>query len=209
MNDDEKGDENGEQTGEEDGKADGDMNTLTEEESLFVDGPQDSKRETSLETTCQPEPIDLDFPDLALGETETKQQLTPTKRKRRTKAEMLAAAPQERRASSRISKLQADVSESPKARGGPGRPARGLQKSPKQPPETSGPPRAPRACNQEWEVEAIMGSRICADTHRHFYEVKWKGFSHKENTWEPKSNLGKCQQAIAELERRMKKKKKK
>jgi hypothetical protein len=148
--------------------------------------------------------MDLDFPELLLGKTEAKQP-TPTKRKRRTRAEKLAEAPRERRTSSRISKLQEVVSESLKTRKGPGRPAKGVQRSPKAS-KASQPPSAPPAYNQEWEVEAIIGARICADTHRHFYEVKWKGFSHKENTWEPKVNLGKCQQAIAQFERRMKKK---
>ena len=57
-----------------------------------------------------------------------------------------------------------------------------------------------KASGQEWEVECIVDSMIDADTHQHFYEVKWKGFSSKDNTWEPKINLAKAQAAIRAFE---------
>ncbi|CAG9986953.1 unnamed protein product [Clonostachys byssicola] len=60
---------------------------------------------------------------------------------------------------------------------------------------------------QQWEVESIVDSQIDADTMEHFYKVKWKGYSTKENTWEPKSNLVGCQDALKEYERLKKKKK--
>lgn len=60
---------------------------------------------------------------------------------------------------------------------------------------------------QQWEVESIVDSQIDADTMEHFYKVKWKGYSRKENTWEPKSNLVGCQDALKEYERQKKKKK--
>ncbi|CAI6080619.1 unnamed protein product [Clonostachys chloroleuca] len=60
---------------------------------------------------------------------------------------------------------------------------------------------------QQWEVESIVDSQIDADTMEHFYKVKWKGYSSKENTWEPKSNLVGCQDALKEYERQKKKKK--
>lgn len=56
-----------------------------------------------------------------------------------------------------------------------------------------------RTSSKEWEIEAIVGSMI-DETHEHFYEVKWKGFSSKENTWEPKINLANCQAAIRKFE---------
>lgn len=65
-------------------------------------------------------------------------------------------------------------------------------------------PKAARETGSEWEVEKIVGSRIDADSLEHFYEVKWKGFTSKENTWEPKLNLTGCHEAIEEYERRAK-----
>lgn len=44
----------------------------------------------------------------------------------------------------------------------------------------------------EYEVERIIDSRN-NDTE---YLVKWKGYGHSENTWEPVSNLGNCQQLL-------------
>lgn len=58
-----------------------------------------------------------------------------------------------------------------------------------------------RAGGHEWEVEAIVDSRIDADTYEHFYEVKWKGYSSKENTWEPKAQLANCMDAIRVYEK--------
>lgn len=51
-----------------------------------------------------------------------------------------------------------------------------------------------------WEVEEVVGSLIEADTYIHYYEVKWKGYSSKENTWGPKKNLQTCQEAIERFE---------
>ncbi|VUC22823.1 unnamed protein product [Clonostachys rosea] len=61
---------------------------------------------------------------------------------------------------------------------------------------------------RQWEVERIVDSQIDADTMEHFYKVQWKGYSSKENTWEPKSNLASCQDALKEYERQKKKKNK-
>jgi hypothetical protein len=65
-------------------------------------------------------------------------------------------------------------------------------------------PKPAMETSNEWEVEMIVGSRIDADSLEHFYEVKWEGFSSKENTWEPKLNLTGCHKAIEEYERRAK-----
>ncbi|KAF4955003.1 hypothetical protein FSARC_11961 [Fusarium sarcochroum] len=57
-----------------------------------------------------------------------------------------------------------------------------------------------RASEAEWEVEKVLGSQIDAETNKHFYLVKWKGFTNKENTWEPKKNLGNCRKLIQDFE---------
>lgn len=54
----------------------------------------------------------------------------------------------------------------------------------------------------EFEVEKILDKRII--NRKTQYLVKWKGFDEAENTWEPKSNLSKCQQLIKEFEKRKK-----
>ncbi|PQK11029.1 hypothetical protein BB8028_0002g13470 [Beauveria bassiana] len=51
-----------------------------------------------------------------------------------------------------------------------------------------------------WEVEKIVDARIEAETYIHWYRVKWKGWSAKHNTWEPKKNLANCQDLIDEFE---------
>lgn len=61
---------------------------------------------------------------------------------------------------------------------------------------------AAKAGGHEWEVEAIVDSRIDADTFEHFYEVKWKGYSSKENTWERKAQLTNCMDAIRVYEKK-------
>ncbi|TPX17228.1 uncharacterized protein E0L32_003346 [Thyridium curvatum] len=51
-----------------------------------------------------------------------------------------------------------------------------------------------------WEVEAILDSGIDADSSQHMYLVKWKGYSDKDNTWEPKRNLSGCADLIQKFE---------
>ncbi|KAG5751597.1 hypothetical protein H9Q69_010509 [Fusarium xylarioides] len=53
----------------------------------------------------------------------------------------------------------------------------------------------------EWEVEKIIDSQVDADSKVLYYQVKWKGFGNKENTWEPKKNLGKCAKLIKDFEK--------
>jgi hypothetical protein len=60
---------------------------------------------------------------------------------------------------------------------------------------------AVKAGGREWEVEKVVASRIDADTYEPFYQVKWKGYPAKENTWEPKSNLSNCPQALRDFEK--------
>ena len=44
------------------------------------------------------------------------------------------------------------------------------------------------ASQVEFEVEEIVGHRVI-DGGQYEYFVKWIGFDHLENTWEPKENL--------------------
>lgn len=72
-------------------------------------------------------------------------------------------------------------------------------------PSTKAKKSAERGGEKEWEVEKVVGSQIDADTSEHFYLVKWKGYAAKENTWEPKKNLGNCHNLIREFEKAMSK----
>lgn len=58
-----------------------------------------------------------------------------------------------------------------------------------------------RNASGEWEIDKIVDSRIEEDTLKHFYLVKWKGFTSKDNTWEPKRNLVHCWEAIEAYEK--------
>jgi hypothetical protein len=44
-----------------------------------------------------------------------------------------------------------------------------------------------RTLKQSYEVEAIEGKKTIKG--QTLYNVKWKHFSQKDNTWEPKQNL--------------------
>lgn len=57
---------------------------------------------------------------------------------------------------------------------------------------------------EEYTVEEIVDKRLTesGDTE---YLLKWKGFSHSSNTWEPKNNL-KCWKLIAIFEKKLAKK---
>ncbi|KAL7939175.1 hypothetical protein V8C35DRAFT_285911 [Trichoderma chlorosporum] len=59
-----------------------------------------------------------------------------------------------------------------------------------------------REGRKEWEVEKIVGSRIDEATMEHFFRVKWKGFSDKDNTWEPKKNLANCKSLVEAYEKK-------
>lgn len=55
------------------------------------------------------------------------------------------------------------------------------------------------ASEDEYKVEKIVGKSII-DGEVH-YEVKWLGYSSKENTWEPIENLDACHEMIKEFEK--------
>ncbi|KAH0530038.1 hypothetical protein TsFJ059_004714 [Trichoderma semiorbis] len=59
---------------------------------------------------------------------------------------------------------------------------------------------------KEWEVEKIVDSRIEEETLEHYFRVKWKGFSDKDNTWEPKKNLANCKGLVEAYEKKAGKK---
>jgi hypothetical protein len=59
---------------------------------------------------------------------------------------------------------------------------------------------------KEWEVEKIVDSRIEEETLEHYFRVKWKGFSDKDNTWEPKKNLANCRGLVEAYEKKAGKK---
>ena len=40
----------------------------------------------------------------------------------------------------------------------------------------------------EFEVEKILNKRI-RKNGKIEYHIKWRGYSHKENSWEPKENI--------------------
>ncbi|EHK19203.1 uncharacterized protein TRIVIDRAFT_225073 [Trichoderma virens Gv29-8] len=61
---------------------------------------------------------------------------------------------------------------------------------------------AQAADRNEWEVEKIVDSRIEEETLQHFFRVKWKGFSDKHNTWEPKKNLANCKGLVDAYEKK-------
>ncbi|KAF4991818.1 hypothetical protein FGRMN_7588 [Fusarium graminum] len=58
-----------------------------------------------------------------------------------------------------------------------------------------------RSQDEEWEVEEIVDSQIDAATKKHFYLVKWMGFSENDNTWEPKEHMGNCLRLIRDFEK--------
>ena len=50
-----------------------------------------------------------------------------------------------------------------------------------------------------------MDSAIDADTLEHMYRVKWKGYSLKETTWEPRKNLKHSAELVRSYDAKMKK----
>ena len=59
------------------------------------------------------------------------------------------------------------------------------------------PPIVQSADAQTYEVESILDTR--KRHNKTFYLVKWLGYGHKENTWEPLSNLKDTREALSEF----------
>jgi len=59
------------------------------------------------------------------------------------------------------------------------------------------PKKRPRA----FVVESILDKRVCLDTGRVTYLVKWDGYDAANNTWEPASNLTDCDDAVKKFEK--------
>lgn len=80
------------------------------------------------------------------------------------------------------------------------KPATALQTRKQLRKKTVSQPKPAEETGKQWEVEEIIDSGVDADTLEHFYHVKWKGYSSKHNTWEPKVNLVRCHDAIEAFE---------
>ena len=59
------------------------------------------------------------------------------------------------------------------------------------------PPIVQSTDSQTYEVESILDTRKRQNTT--FYLVKWLGYGHEENTWEPLSNLKDVKEALSEF----------
>ncbi|KPM43349.1 hypothetical protein AK830_g3183 [Neonectria ditissima] len=114
---------------------------------------------------------------------------TPSKRQRRADETAVQDTP-------RRSARRAAVVTSP-AKAFPTKAKRGRSRAP-------AAPKRP-VSQEEWEVEEIVDSQVDTTTKEHFYRVKWKGFPHKDNTWEPRKNLTKCKRMITAFEKGSKK----
>lgn len=62
------------------------------------------------------------------------------------------------------------------------------------------------SCSQVYEVEKVLNEGVTVDGTIHFY-LKWKGYSHNQNTWEPAENLisASCNELISEYKKRRRK----
>lgn len=61
-----------------------------------------------------------------------------------------------------------------------------------------------RTATEEYEVEEIVESAVDAVSKEHMYLVKWKGYPHSDNTWEPKANLAHASELVKEFDTKKK-----
>ncbi|KAF4953856.1 hypothetical protein FGADI_5648 [Fusarium gaditjirri] len=137
----------------------------------------------------------------------------PAKRQRRSKVNSSVPPRRSKRVASTASLQDEDASGVKKGKPAAGKGRRGrppaetrVAKSEAVPKRSPGRPPARKKAARgesttEWEVEKIIDSQVDADSKVLYYQVKWKGFSNKENTWEPKQNLGKCGKLIKDFEK--------
>ena len=61
-----------------------------------------------------------------------------------------------------------------------------------------------KVSNTDWEVQRIVSRRpIPGRDGEYEYEVKWKGYSDDDNTWEPLAHLSGASEMVAEFEQRL------
>lgn len=62
------------------------------------------------------------------------------------------------------------------------------------------------SCPQVFEVEKVLNEKVTVDGTIYFY-LKWKGYPHNQNTWEPAENLipASCNELISEYKKRRRK----
>ncbi|CAF0976436.1 unnamed protein product [Adineta ricciae] len=59
----------------------------------------------------------------------------------------------------------------------------------------------PSSKQADYDVEKILSKRT-NNKGQVYYLIKWKGYSSKDNTWEPETNVDNCQNLIQEFESR-------
>ena len=52
--------------------------------------------------------------------------------------------------------------------------------------------------DKEWSVEAIISDYYNVQQQKNLYQVKWKGYSANNNTFEPLEHLQRCQKKLFE-----------
>lgn len=157
------------------------------------DSGEDAESGTEVESGTQANSENSAEPEKHEKVTEKKpEKVLKGKHKRSTRGRTITTVRRSTRISSVVPPKKAEpLAVKAPVKRGRGRPATKAKKS------------AERGDGKEWEVEKVLGSQIDADTSEHFYLVKWKGYSVKENTWEPKKNLSNCRNLIREFEKTM------
>ncbi|CAJ0552868.1 Ff.00g009460.m01.CDS01 [Fusarium sp. VM40] len=146
------------------------------------------------------------------SEEDSKAKVKPSpKRQRRSAAEESVMPRRSKRVASAAPSVKDEASPTKTAvKRGPGRPPAGIQRKGEEVMNSKrgrGRPTTKRQVTSpdsdtEWEVEEIVESRIDTTTKKQVYLVKWKGYSSKHNTWEPRKNLGNCLKLVRKFEER-------
>ena len=55
---------------------------------------------------------------------------------------------------------------------------------------------------QEYEVEGIIKSRLTGKAKRLQYLIKWRGYPHSDNSWEPAGNLAHAKKMLTEFHKK-------